>query len=336
MITQDYRPQRFSEVLSQDLPKKVLAAIAKAPEGKPQSLTLSGPFGCGKTTLARIFARALNYPDSKGDVSPDCPFSGKDLEKTGVYTEYDSTVVGKVDNIRNIRDTFQFSTNGMKKVILFDEAQVISKEAQSSLLKTTEEAPKDVFFIFATTDPDDLLPPLRSRTLELELTVAPRSVMRRRVDFLCHELSVDADERVRELIVDRSQGHFRNCDMLFDLYQILGEDFVSSVSSVKNHYAKFIALAMIDEREEAKIIMEHLRMKPLAELRVDFDGFMVDMANVALGGKTDYLESLQPKGVKLMNLVKYYLSPWGPESFRNDRTFEMFMWSLYAVAKSLG
>lgn len=338
MITQDYRPRRFSEVLFQDLPKKVLKSIAKDPEGKPRTILLSGPFGCGKTTLAKIFARALNYPDGQGDVAHGAVPNDRELETAGIYSEYDSSIIGNVATLRELQETFYFSRSGIRRIILFDEAQVISREAQSSLLKVTEDNPSGVWFIFATTHPDDLLPALRSRSLELELTVAPDPIIEERVNYLSHELGMEINDDDKQIIVDRANGHFRNCDMMFDLYRILGDDFASSLANGKALFYKFTQLNLLGESDRAREVLNELRMSPIAQLRVDFEHFLVDLSHAVSGSREfTYLESM-PKtlGVKAFTLAKYYLSPWGLGGFTNDRTFEMFMWSFGAVAKSLG
>ena len=96
MLTQQFRPQKFSEVLFQDLPKKVMKSIAKSPEGKPRVILLSGPFGTGKTTIAKIFAKALNCREGTGEACNKCEYCVSNLESSGIYTEYDSSIIGNV------------------------------------------------------------------------------------------------------------------------------------------------------------------------------------------------------------------------------------------------
>lgn len=340
MITQDYRPARFSEVLFQELPKRVLRAIAKNPEDKPQTITLSGPFGCGKTTMARIFAQAVNFPDKSGDVSLDSPISSSNLETSGIYTEYDSSVVGNVSTLRELQETFQFSTSRYRRTILFDEAQVISKEAQSALLRVTENVPNNVFFIFATTHPDDLLPALRSRSLELELTVVPDFVVRDRIQHLSQSLGMSVSDQASSLIVSRARGHLRDCDMLFDLYRILGDDFEDAIRSAAPFFIQFFQASMMQDRAAAKALLENLKTIPLAQLKSDFEIFMVDLTYEAVQNKIE-TETYVSELAKLLKLdgiaiVKFYLSPWGLGGFNTDKTFEMFMWSLYAVLSRIG
>lgn len=326
-------------MLHQDLPKKVLKSIAKSPDDKPRTILLSGPFGCGKTTLGKIFARAINCQAGTGEVCGTCISCTTSENSFTGYTEYDSSIIGNVKTLRELQDSFYHSVSDYRRVILFDEAQVISREAQSALLKVTEDVPEGVWFLFATTDPENLLPALRSRSLELELTVAPSYIIKERVAQLSKFTELQISEEDTEVIVDRASGHFRNCDMLFDLYKILGNsDFRSTLNSGKEHFVHFIKHALDSDKDGAKDVLTNLRHIPLSQLQADYEHFLTDLSRVVTGDKDiSYLESIPKRiGIKALSLVKYHLSPWGLGAFKTDRTFEMYMWSVYAVAtKSL-
>ena len=106
------RPKTFAEVAGQDLNKKILMAIVKNPEEAPKSLVLQGFYGSGKTTMARIFARALNCENPKnGEPCCKCANCIEDIDSCYYYQEYDAAVVGSVDNIRELRDTFYYKGN---------------------------------------------------------------------------------------------------------------------------------------------------------------------------------------------------------------------------------
>lgn len=148
MYIQEYRPKTFSEVRGQSLPLKVLKYIAKNPDNVCRSIILSGERGTGKTTCARIFAKAVNNPKRTGDADLENEFCNSIVRGSTLYQEYDSAIVGNVESIRSLRETFAFSITKGYRVILFDEIQESSPQAQAALLTVLEECPKGTFFLF--------------------------------------------------------------------------------------------------------------------------------------------------------------------------------------------
>ena len=124
MLTQSCRPQKFKDVAGQNLSKKLLKSIIKNKDNAPHSIILQGPFGTGKTSMSRIFARAINCPNSKNQepcLKDSCSVCQQNLENCNFYVEYDSSIVGNVSKIRELRDTFYYTTQNINKVIVFDE-----------------------------------------------------------------------------------------------------------------------------------------------------------------------------------------------------------------------
>ena len=124
MLSQTARPQTFKEVAGQKLAKELLISIIRNPNKSPRSLLLTGEYGTGKTTTARIFARALNCPNKKDYEPcnrPDCPICSQDINNSSFYQEYDSTIIGNVESIRELRDTFYYNVKGQYKVVVLDE-----------------------------------------------------------------------------------------------------------------------------------------------------------------------------------------------------------------------
>ena len=114
---------------------------------------LSGAYGCSKTTLARIFARAMNCDNlQKSDPCLDCDFCLQPIDQSSYYYEYDASVVGGVDGIRQIREEAFLEITGVRKVVVFDEFHLVTRAGQSALLKAIEEIPKSIWVLFATPD----------------------------------------------------------------------------------------------------------------------------------------------------------------------------------------
>jgi DNA polymerase III gamma/tau subunit len=148
MLYQKYRPRKFSEIIANTASKQALLSLSrKFKEGKPvpHAYLFTGPSGCGKTTAARILAKKYG---SKG-------FN---------LIEMDSADFRGIDTIREIRQQAQLaSMDNSPKFWILDECQQLSKDAQSALLKILEDTPAHVYFALATTDPEKLLPTIRTR-----------------------------------------------------------------------------------------------------------------------------------------------------------------------------
>lgn len=146
MLSQELRPFDFDEMAGQEENKRILEAVIRNPEKAPKCLIFAGAFGSGKSTSARIIARRLNN-------ITDRDF---DLLNSQFYYEYDSTVIGNVDTIRQLRDQFMISYGDYYRVIVFDECHAISAAAQNALLKVLEEAQGKIIFVMCA-DGDGLV-----------------------------------------------------------------------------------------------------------------------------------------------------------------------------------
>ena len=156
---------------------------------------------------------------------------------------------------------------------MFDECQVISSAAQSALLKELEEPADKTFFMISTTDPHKLLEPLTSRCLELEFTTAPKEIIVDRLMHLSRSTGNVIPDTCVNLIVSRSGGHFRNVDMMFDLFLILGEaDFVESVTSAIPVFYLLIEAAIKQNKAVFEKNLEALRGIPVVSLPIEAPG----------------------------------------------------------------
>lgn len=244
MLADKYRPRRFKDVWGQDAVVKQLSGLARA--GRGSHLLLTGSYGSGKTTLIRIFARALNCERLTEDGSPCercpscCGASGDCL------VEYDVPGSGgDKDAIRAWIDVHNREPSGTKwKILFLDEAHALKPTAVDSLLKDVEEPRAGVLFAFATTEPWELKPTLRSRTLPLE--VRPLNVPDG-VDFLVsiakrEGISYDRDALL--LLACVKQGHPR--DLLNGLGQVAGLGLGVTVEAVKSLFAIHDAEALVE------------------------------------------------------------------------------------------
>lgn len=214
-----YRPQKFSHLIGQEVPLSVLRNTILAGTVYP-SLIFYGHFGSGKTTLARIYAKAVNCPDLLPDGEPcgDCD-SCKDIQsgRSMSYMEQDAASCGQVEHIRKIGDLLSFKPLGKYRVICLDEAHAATQAAWNAMLKYVEEPPPNTVFIFVTTEVAKIPDPILSRCFAIPFRgVPPNEVEARLKDIAKAEgIEVESDE-VFHAIVRRTGGAVRDALVMLD------------------------------------------------------------------------------------------------------------------------
>src|SRR3954467_10572691 len=218
-----YRPEPFAEVIGQDHVTEPLRA-ALAGNRVNHAYLFSGPRGCGKTTSARILARALNCEQAPvADPCGQCE-SCRDLGRGGPGSidviEIDAASHGGVDDARDLREkAFIAPVRSRFKVYIIDEAHMVSTQGFNALLKLVEEPPPHLRFIFATTEPEKVLPTIRSRTHHYPFRLIPPSVLRGHLERICAAGGVGVEPAVFPLVVRAGAGSAR--DSLSVLDQLL-------------------------------------------------------------------------------------------------------------------
>jgi DNA polymerase-3 subunit gamma/tau len=215
-----YRPQRFSEVRGQD---HVTAALRNAVRDGTvaHAYLLSGPRGTGKTSSARILAKALNCEKPEdGEPCGICESclaveAGRSLD----VIELDAASNNGVDAMRDLVARASLGTGGRAKVYIVDEVHMLSTAASNVLLKPLEEPPAHVTWVLATTDPQKVLPTIRSRTQHFEFRLLTASVLADHVRWVAADAGLTVDDDAVEQAVRRGRGSAR--DTLSALDQIL-------------------------------------------------------------------------------------------------------------------
>ena len=267
MLSQELRPSTWSEMAGQKENVKILKAIVKNPTEAPKCLIFQGAFGSGKTTSARIMARELNK-------ITDPNF---DLLASPFYYEFDSTVVGNVEEIRRLRDTFTINYGDYWRIIVFDEVHAVSNAAQTALLKILEEAEGRNIFIMCTTHIHKVLPTIRSRSLELVFECVPEEEIMDNLTRVAEEKGFALSDEIKLLIADRSGGHMRNAHMLLDKYNLLGEqDFKDSIKSAITLYCDFLIAIHKNDGPNVLKNMNNLLNIPKDDLQSDFNTVMIE------------------------------------------------------------
>jgi DNA polymerase III subunit gamma/tau len=227
-----YRPATFAEVKGQDHVTGPLQQALRT--GRINHAYLfSGPRGCGKTSSARILARSLNCvngptPDPCG-VCDSCVALAPNGPGSIDVIEIDAASHGGVDDARELRErAFYTPVSGRFKIYIIDEAHMVTQQGFNALLKLVEEPPPHLKFVFATTEPEKVIPTIRSRTHHYPFRLIPPSVLRELMQDILRKEGVTVEEAVLPLVVRAGAGSVR--DSLSVLDQLLAGSDESGLS----------------------------------------------------------------------------------------------------------
>lgn len=206
-----YRPQTFDEVAGQEHIVKTLKN-ALATEKIAHAYLFAGPRGTGKTTMAKLFAKALNCEEGVGHQCNECKNCVSIMEGNHPdVLELDAASNNGVDEIRELIDKVKYGTIlGRYKVYIIDEVHMLSTGAFNALLKTLEEPPEHVIFILATTEPHKILPTILSRCQRYDFTKVSEVDIKERLKAILINENVEYVEDAIELIVSLADGGMRD------------------------------------------------------------------------------------------------------------------------------
>src|SRR5947208_9512599 len=218
VIARKYRPQRFEDVVGQE---HVTQTLTHAIEQKriAHAYLFCGPRGTGKTTIARIFAKALNCtggPKADFDVNDSkCVeiAEGRSLD----VLEIDGASNNGVEQVRELRETCKYAPASSKfKIYISDEVHMLSTAAFNALLKTLEEPPQHVKFMFATTDPEKVLPTILSRCQRFDLRRIPADLISKHLALIAQQEKVKINPAALFAIARGAEGAMRDAESTLD------------------------------------------------------------------------------------------------------------------------
>jgi DNA polymerase-3 subunit gamma/tau len=218
VIARKYRPQRFAEVVGQEHVTQTLAnAIGQ--NRIAHAYLFCGPRGTGKTTIARIFAKCLNCTGG-----PKIDFDEKDSRCIEItegrsldVLEIDGASNNGVEQVRELRETCKYApANSQFKIYIIDEIHMLSTAAFNALLKTLEEPPAHVKFMFATTDPEKVLPTILSRCQRFDLRRIPSALITKHLVQIAKQEKVKIDDAALYAIARGADGGMRDAESTLD------------------------------------------------------------------------------------------------------------------------
>jgi len=307
VLYRKYRPQTFGEVIGQE---HIVQTLTNSIKGNniSHAYLFSGPRGSGKTTIARLFAKAINcqdrisntqHPTSSYEPCNKCSscleiMAGKSID----LIEIDAASHRGIDDVRELREGIKFAPVKSKyKIFIIDECHQLSKDAANALLKTLEEPPAHAIFLLATTESHKMIPTILSRCQKFDFRRLKVSEIIKKLEFISKKENIKFDDSALSLIALNSRGSFRDAESLLDecmsfsgkknliksedIKELLGVVEVGEIAKfvdfliLKNtkDAVSFISSMMdngVDLHEFAKTLVFYLRQQLLLKINPEF------------------------------------------------------------------
>ena len=279
------------------------------------------------TTASRIVGRELN------NIKDD----NYDLLNSPFYYEFDSTVVGNVEEIKKLRDIFTVSFGDYWRIVVLDETHTVSSQAQAAMLKMFEETKGKTIYILATTDPQKLLPTIRSRALEINFNDVPVEAIVDNLTKVSEERNLNLSEEIKLLIADRSGGHMRNAHMLLDKYILLGEeDFKDSIKSSVTLFCDYLIATYKNDKDAVLSNINDLLSIPKDNLQSDWSIVMTESLRSFCGFECrhkDIKRLVDTYGSDFNIIAQCYMSTWVKNMFVDIPYTQATLLNMYKVVQ---
>jgi len=309
-----YRPSTFDEVAGQ---KHIVKTIKNALKtGKiAHAYLFAGPRGTGKTTMAKLLAKALNCEEGVGCQCNECKNCKAINDGTHPdVLEIDAASNNGVDEIRDLIDKVKYGTVlGKKKVYIIDEVHMLTDQAFNALLKTLEEPPEHVIFILATTEPHEILPTILSRCQRYDFTKLSDDEIKERIRVVLKEENIEFNDEAVDLVVSLSDGGMRDALSILDQVlafsgNSLNEEDILEMFSLESKEEKINLLLSIANGDVATVLskLNHYITKgtDIKRLTNDLLNILKDLLIYISANNVDYLQAINKDDAeKLLQVI---------------------------------
>jgi len=300
VLARRWRPQQFSDIIAQDHVSQTLTNAIES-ERIAHSFIFAGPRGVGKTTTARILAKALNC--EKGPTSKPCNecancqsiTKGNSLD----VLEIDGASNRGIDEIRNLRENIHYApSQGKYKIYIIDEVHMLTKEAFNALLKTLEEPPSHVIFMFATTEIHRVPATILSRCQRFDFKRIPTNTIIQHLQKMCKADKIEIEKDALLEIAKKSDGSMRDAQSILD--QIIS---YSGEKITAKQVAEILGLINIDLFFSFTSNIQENNLKELLLLcqKVFTDG--IDLGEFLVGFEEHFRNLLVTKTLQKMEFI---------------------------------
>lgn len=303
-LNEDYRPTKFKEVVGQKKPVKTLKGSI-ATNRVQNAYILEGETGSGKTTLARIFSNALICRNRAEDCEPcgECEacVTFKSNKSLVDVIEIDAGENRGIDKIRELKDSIKYTPKEAYRVVIIDEAHMLTKEGATALLKPIEEPPERTIFLILTTETDKIMDTIRNRCIKLKFNKVAPHLIEERLAKIASENNIEAEENVLMNIAISSNGVLREAINILQQVSIMvsdrkiKEEDLAGLITVEEKYIKEM-LGLIFKRDVVGV-MNCIDREEESISKVDFDYFISRLRRYL------YQEDISVRESKLISLM---------------------------------
>lgn len=333
MLYRKYRPNKFSEVIgSTQVASTISNALYKGEVA--HAFFLYGSRGIGKTTTARLLAKALNCESPIIDEKSKIPFEpcGKCASCKAVEAgrhldliEIDAASNRGIDSIRELIDKVKLSpAMGKNKVYIIDEVHMLTNEASNALLKTLEEPPEHAYFILCTTNPEKVLDTIKSRCQQFVLKRPTLDEIQEKINLILEKENKKVPESLVSRIASGAKGAFRDAETLLEqvLNKIEGEEEFSFGSNYNDYAELLLSLNSKNITKSLDIVHKSLENEPNAEVWVE--------------GYIEFLRSLMLYKFGIKNALNLYESTYKEyETELNKISIDFLKSAIYQFSKAM-